>query len=177
MAQICSFKLSANLGIFLYAILQMHFQDKALLFRRFLILENEKWQTVDLTGSWNYASSSSPCWEVRSCLRDAVRDVQDFWTKMGYQVLNSSKKILITWNTSGYHHQYNGVDLVRHISHLCNYERLHLKSIRLVLHIHVINCTFQSLVAWSPYPSLRGEEEGQEERKGVLSITDSRAAL
>ena len=143
----------------------------------FLVLENEKWQTVDLTGSWNYSSSSSPCWEVRSCVQDAVKDVQDFWIKMGYQVLNSSKKIPIKCNTAGYHHQYNRVDLVHHTSHLCSNERLHLKSNRLVLHIHMINCTFQSLVAWSHYPLLWGEKEGQEERKGVLSITDSQATL
>jgi len=42
MAQLCSFNLSANLRIFLYAILQMHFKDKAPSFRHFLVLENEK---------------------------------------------------------------------------------------------------------------------------------------
>lgn len=84
----------------------------------FWFLENEKWQTADLTGSWNYSSSSSPCWEARSRLWDVVRDVQDFWTKI-YQVLNS-KKIPKTWNTSGYHNQYNRVDLVHHTSDLCS---------------------------------------------------------
>lgn len=106
----------------------------------FWFLENEKWQTADLTGSWNYSSSSSPCWEARSRLWDVVRDVQDFWTKI-YQVLNS-KKIPKTWNTSGYHNQYNRVDLVHHTSDLCSWMRLHLKSNHLFLHIHVINLHF-----------------------------------
>jgi len=96
---------------------------------------------------------------------------------MGYRVLDSTKKIQTTWNISGYHHQYNRVDVVHHTPHLCSNERLHLKSNRLVLHIRVINCTLQSLVAWSHCLPLWGEEEGQEKRKGALSVTDSQATL
>lgn len=93
MAQICTVKLSANFALFV-CYTRALFKSKAPMSGCFffLVLKNENWHKVDLTGSCNYSSSSSPCWEVHSRLWDAVRDGFDFCTKMGYWVLNQPKK-------------------------------------------------------------------------------------
>lgn len=102
MAQICTVKVSANFALSCVTLeLYLRVRPQCLDAFFLLVLKNENWHKVDLTGSCNYSSSSSPCWEVHSRLWDAVRDGFDFCTKMGYWVLNQPKKIPIKWNSLG----------------------------------------------------------------------------